>query len=85
MLLNLYFYITLGTLFIWTMKIIKNSTDFEFISNVFIVSDDGIDIDKNKFCLSIDILSIKKQYTTFSFEILSPKILVTFSKIHFNC
>ena len=61
-LLNLYFYITLGTLFIWTMKIIKcRWLAFEFICNVFIVLTDRIDVDENKVCLSIDILSPKKK------------------------
>ena len=63
MLLNSSFYITLGTLFIWTIKIIKYRLLILSLSEMFsLCLTDRIDIDENKFCLSIDIQSPKTIY-----------------------
>ena len=60
LLLNLYFHITLGTLFIWTIKMIKYRLLILSLSAMFSQCwTDRIDIDENKFFLSIDILSPK--------------------------
>ena len=60
-------------------------TDFEFISNVFIVSDGQDRLMKINFVFQLTFYLRKKQYTKFSFEILTANILLTFSNTNCNC
>ena len=61
MMLNLCFYITLGTLFIWAIRITKYRLLILSLSAIYSYGrTDRMDFDENKFCLLIDIPYPKK-------------------------